>query len=125
MGTDTKDFFREANQTQFNLLLDQLKLTDEWMSRDFPEVDFKVKIDSHMDANTLTVDLTFLTANEMSSNDRLFRKLQFSWNEEKWNNPNTLVAISHLNDKLKQTIATEINTWYAQRKMKDEVIGVK
>lgn len=114
------DFFRDANQAQFNLLLDQLKQVDEWMSRDFPEVDFKVKVDSHMDANTLTIEMTFLTASEMSENDRLFRKLQLQFSEDKWNNPNTMVQIGHVADKYKQVISREINAWYAQRKEKDE-----
>jgi hypothetical protein len=120
MATNTQDFFREANQAQFNLLLDQLKQVDEWMGRDFPEVDFKVKVDSHMDENTLTIEMTFLTATEMSPNDRLFRKLELKFTEEKWNNPNTMVQIGHLSDKYKQVISREINAWYAQRKEKDE-----
>lgn len=118
------DFFKEVNQAQFNLLLDQLKQVDDWMMKDFPEVDFKVKVDSHVDANTLTIEMTFLTASEMSPNDRLFRKLEVKFDEERWNNPNTMVAIGHLADKYKQAISTEINAWYAQRKMKDEH-GVK
>lgn len=73
-----------------------------------------------MDANTLTIEMTFLTASEMSENDRLFRKLQLQFSEDKWNNPNTMVQIGHVADKYKQVISREINAWYAQRKEKDE-----
>jgi hypothetical protein len=119
-NTSKNDFFRDANQAQFNLLLDQLKQVDEWMASDFPEVDFKVKVDSHIDENTLTIEMTFLTAVEMSPNDRLFRKLELKFDEEKWNNVNTMVQIGHVADKYKQVISREINAWYAQRKEKDE-----
>lgn len=117
---NTADFFKEANQAQFNLLLDQLKIVDERMSRDFPEVDFKVKIDSHVDAKTLTVEMTFLTSNEMSDNDRLFKKLEWVCTETQWNNPKMITSISKLSDLYMTTIATAINRWYAQRKEKDE-----
>ena len=113
------NLFQAANQAQFNLLLSELKELDEWMMKDFPEVDFKVNIDSHVDAGELTVTLTFLTATEMSENDKLFRKLELKWTEEKWNNPNTMVQIGHLHDRLKQTISTAINEWYSKRKEQD------
>lgn len=116
---ETTDLFRQAQQAQFDLLLDQLKQLDEWMVKDFPEVDFKVKIDSHVDENRLTVELTFLTANEMSPNDRLFKKLSWYYSEEVWNNPNTMAKINNLSEKLKQTISNEINKWYARRKEAD------
>lgn len=119
---ETADLFRQAQQAQFDLLLDQLKQVDEWMVKDFPEVDFKVNVDSHTDAKELTVVLTFLTANEMSLNDRLFKKLELKWTEEMWNNPNTMVKIGHIADMLKQSISSEINSWYAKRKEKDGVI---
>ena len=121
--TDTTELFRQAQQAQFDLLLDQLKQLDEWMSKDFSEVDFKVTVDSHVDAKELTVTLTFLTSNEMSPNDRLFKKLELKWDEPRWNNPNTIVQIGHIADRLKQSIAQEINNWYAKRKMKDEATG--
>ena len=119
-NTTTAELFRQAQQAQFDLLLDQLKQLDEWMSKDFSEVDFKVTVDSHVDAKELTVTLTFLTSNEMSPNDRLFKKLELKWDEPRWNNPNTIVQIGHIADRLKQSIAQEINNWYAKRKMKDE-----
>lgn len=121
---NTADFFKEANQAQFNLLLDQLKQVDERMSRDFPEVDFKVKIDSHVDAKTLTVEMTFLTANEMSPNDSLFKKLEWVCSETQWNDPKMMISIGKLADLYMTTIATAINRWYQQRKEKDEH-GVK
>lgn len=114
-----QDFFKEVNQAQFSLLLDQLKQVDEWMERDFPEVDFKVKIDSHMDAHTLTAEMTFLTANEMSPNDRLFKKLELKWSREQWEHPMAINKISRLYEQLKNTISHEINRWYAVRKEKD------
>lgn len=117
--TDTHDFFREANQSQFNMLLNELKRVDEWMVQDFPEVDFKVKVDSHKDAKTLRIELTFMTANEMSPNDRLFKKLEFGWNEQTWNDIRTAPKIAKLSDTLRNDISHTINAWYNKQKEKD------
>lgn len=112
------EHFRQINAQQFEDLVEQYKLLEEWGKKTFPEVDFRFEFNSDNINRMIKVKTTFLTSNELNPDDRLFKTSELAIPEKDWYNTILMSKlIKSILPAQKQVISREINNFYNKSKI--------
>lgn len=112
------EYFQQVNKQQFEDLMAQYRLLEEWGKKTFPEVEFRFEVNSDNINHVLNVKTTILTSNELNPNDRLFKTSTLSIPEKVWYNTVEVGKIirSVLPSNI-QVISKVINEFYQKSKL--------
>ena len=107
------EHFQQVNKQQFEDLVEQYRLLEEWGKKTFPEVDFRFEFNSDNINRKIKVKTTFLTSNELNPNDRLYKTSELAIPEKDWYNTTLMSKVikSILPSQI-QVISRTINEYY-------------
>lgn len=119
MTENYQDFFRKVNQAQWDDLLYQYLLLDEWMKKTFPEATARFEFNADNTKKRITVIVSVLSGEEMSPEDRLFKQFTLVLTEATWYNTVEMdKIIKSIYPATVQMITRIINDHYKKSKQK-------
>jgi hypothetical protein len=109
---------RQLAQRQFEDILAQFNILSEWVKRNYSDVDFTVEFNDDSQ-NPITprfvIRTRLFTGTDMTPEDRLLKKAEFSITEELFLDTITMNKwIKNIVPSFQKSIAKEVNAYYAR-----------
>lgn len=114
------DYEKKVAQWQFEGIFEAFDKISRWVDKDFPEVKFTVEFndDSGNPADpSFKIKSRIFTDKTMDRNDQLLKKHEIVIRKEVWEDAFLMQQfIAKLEPMFKQSIASQVNSWYNKKK---------